>query len=139
MSSRDLHNNIKTDTAFNIQAISSDTTTPGNIIDTAEFEGLEFILLASTLTAGDFTPFIEDDDDPTFLGSVAVLDDFLIGTEAEAAYIGGSGDNTTRRIGYIGKKRYVRLSIVSENGADGTLGAIVIKSFPRSAPTANDV
>lgn len=138
MSSRDIHNNIKTESAFDIQAITTDTTTVGNIIDTAEFSGLEFILFASTLTTGDFTPLIEDGDDAALADAAAVVDDFLIGTEAEASYIGGLGDDTTRRIGYVGKKRYVRLSIVSSNTANGTLGAIAVKGFPGTAPTAND-
>jgi hypothetical protein len=138
MASIDLSSRIKTETAFDNQTITSDTTTNGNIIDMQGFFGLTFVSLAATLTLGDFTPLIEHGDDPALSDAAAVEDDFLIGTEAQAAYTGGLGDNTTRRIGYVGKKRYIRLSYVTTNSADGTLGAIAIKSPARREPTAVD-
>jgi hypothetical protein len=138
MASIDLSSRIKTESAFNIQVITSDTTNNGNIIDMQGFFGLTFVSLAAGLAAGNFTPLIEHGDDPALSDAVAVEDDFLIGTEEQAAYTGGLGDNTTRRIGYVGKKPFVRLSYVTTGSASGTLGAIAIKSSARREPTAVD-
>jgi len=138
MSSIDLSTLIKTESAFNLQEITTNTTTAGNIIDTAGFESLDFVLLAGTITTGVFTPVIEDGDDSGLSDAAAVADDFLIGTEVAAVISGSGASDSTRRIGYVGKKRYVRLSEVSSGTASGFVAAVAIKSAPRTAPTAVD-
>lgn len=130
----DTHNDVLQKVAFNIATVNTDATTTGNIIDTLGFEALEFMLLAGTLTAGTFTPLIEESDNADFSGSNAVIDDDLLGTEADAAFA-ATDDNEAKRVGYVGKKRYVRLSIVSASSANGVIGALAVLGRPAVAPT----
>lgn len=133
MSTIDSKSKIKQEIGLNIQAISSDTTTNGTEIDTVGFESLVFIQQLGTATDGDYTLLIEDSD-VSGSGYVAVADDFLIGTEADTQL---STSNTTSRIGYVGKKRYVRASVVSANTTTGaTLGVLGILGHADVNPTA---
>jgi hypothetical protein len=100
---------------LNTQAISSDTTTNGVKLDLAEYLGITFAMTVGAVAAGDVTILIEDStDNVTF---AAVTDQFLISTE-------GTLDtaNTITSVGYVGKKRYVRASVVTANSADLTVG-----------------
>lgn len=133
---KDLHNNIKTEVAFNTAAISSDTTTAGNIIDLQGFESAEFAILAGTLTDGTYTPLLEEGDASDLSDAAAVADADLLGTEAAAA-LAATDDNTVTKLGYIGSKRYVRLSIVSASTTSGgTVSALVVKGHAGDNPVA---
>ncbi|MDA0780809.1 MAG: hypothetical protein PQ612_06710 [Rickettsiales bacterium] len=131
---RDLHNNIKAETAFNTSAISSDTTTNGNIIDMQGFGSIEFVIQSGTLTDGTYTPLIQEGDESNLSDATAVGDADLLGTEADAAFI-ATEDNAVKKIGYIGNKRYVRLSIVSASTTSGgTISAVSVKSDAGDMP-----
>lgn len=133
---RDLHNNIKAEVAFDTAAISSDTTTAGNIIDMQGYGSVEFIIQSATLTDGTYTPLIEEDDDSGLSSASAVADADLLGTEASAAFI-ASEDDEVKKVGYIGNKRYVRLSIVSAStSTGGTVSAISVKANAGDLPVA---
>ena len=133
---RDLHNNIKAEVALNTAAISTDTTTAGNIIDMQGFGSVEFIIQSGTLTDGAYTPLVEDGDVANLSDAAAVADANLLGTEAAAAFA-LADDDAVKKIGYIGNKRYVRLSIVSTaTTTGGTLSAISIKHNSADKPVA---
>lgn len=133
MASVDLHNKIQERNALNFQTIASDTTTAGVIIDTLSFESVEFILKTGAVTAGDVTALIEDGDDAGLSDAAAVADQFLLGTEAATILNAANGNS---RIGYNGKKRYVRLSAVTDNSANLEVGAIAVLGAPLDAPTS---
>jgi hypothetical protein len=138
MTTRDMHNNIQPDPALVIQDIVSDTTTVGIIIDTSGFESVEFVILSGFLRDGAYVPLIQDGDDSGLSDAAAVSDTFLLGTESAASFA-STDDDKTKRIGYVGKKRYVRLSIVSTSVLDGGyLSAVAIKGNPSNAPTSAD-
>lgn len=135
MASQDLHNNVLQAIAFNGATIATDTTTVGNIIDTQYFEALEFILQVNARTLGTITPLVQDGEDSLLADATAVADQFLIpsvGAEANAAI---STANTATRLGYVGKKRYVRLSLVSTLTANLYASALAVKAHPHTAPT----
>lgn len=128
----DSKNNIKAVVALNIQAISSDTTTAGSSIDLTGFNSATFAIQSGTLTDGTYTPVISDSDDGSTF--TAVADDFLIGTEAEAAFA-ATDDNAIKTIGYVGGKQYVKLSIVSAStSSGGTIGAQALLGHSSHAP-----
>lgn len=138
MASQDMHNNVFGYVALETQAITTDTTTNGEIIDTQGFESVEFVALSGTLTDGDYLPLVEDGDDASLSDAAAVSDDFLLGTEADAAFA-ATDDNTVKRIGYVGHKRYVRYSVVSSStSSGGTLSAVALLGRPRTAPTEDN-
>ena len=108
MASYDQKTSLKPVKALNITAITSSTTTAGSSIDTKGFESLTLFVELGARTDGTFLPLVQDSDDD--INFVDVADQFLIGTEAEAQI---NTANTIKTIGYVGKKRYVKLSIVS--------------------------
>lgn len=133
---RDLHNNVEVAVAFDTAAISTDTTTQGNIIDLQGFDSVEFVIQSGTLTDGTYTPLLEESDASDLSGSNAVADANLLGTEATAAF-GLTDDDAVKKLGYRGNKRYVRLSIVSASTTSGgTVSAIVIKGNATDKPVA---
>jgi hypothetical protein len=136
MAKKDLKNSILEKVALNIQAISSDTTTDGAAIDTKGYQSVTFVLQSATLTDGTYTPVIEESDTGAFSGEEnAVADADLLGTEAAAAFA-ATDDNEVRRIGYVGNKRYVRLTLVSAStSTGGTLGAVAILGHPEVQET----
>lgn len=134
MASVDLKNNINDLVALNSATISTSTTTVGNVIDTAGFESVTFIPSIGTRTDGTYTPLITECD--TSGGSYTAVDDAdLIGTEAEAVL---NASNTSSRIGYVGKKQFVKFSFVSATVTSGTTGAtcIAILGSARHNPVA---
>lgn len=136
MASYDIHTNLKQEVAKNIGAISSNTTTNGNIIDTRYFEAVEFIIQSGTITDGTFTPQIQEGDQADLSDAATVSSDFIIGATSDATFV-AADDNKAKRIGYVGKKRFVRLNLVSTGvSSGGTFGAIAVLGHPRNMPTA---
>ena len=131
MSSVDLKNNISVKNALNIASISTNTTTAGIEIDTQGFESVTFEIITGARTDGTVTPLIQETDvSGSYSGSVD--DDNLIGLETDAAI---SVAHSRSRIGYIGAKRYVKLSLVSTSVTTGlTAGASVILGDAKHLP-----
>jgi len=129
MASYEQKTSLKPVKALNITAITSSTTTVGSSIDTKGFESLTLFVELGARTDGTFLPLVQDsDDNSTFID---VIDQFLIGTEAEAQI---NTANTIKTIGYVGKKRYVKLSIVSTavtSGATVSATAILANASKR--------
>ncbi len=130
----DLHHNIGTRLALAIAVIATDTTTAGAIIDSQGFESLEFVMQTGVVTAGDVTMLIEGSDADDMAGAVAITGDDLLG-EAQVM----AAADFTQRLGVIAKYRYYRLSAVTDNSANLTVGASVILGNPQSAPVAESV
>jgi len=136
---KDIRSNVLDKYAFPVQAISSDTTTSGAIIDTADFDGGGmFTLLCSAYTDGTYTPLIQESDDSGMSGATAVADANLIGTEAGAALsaVTASGANLNS-IGFFGTKRYVRLQIVSASTSSGATVGATFTGSPEIVPSAS--
>ena len=134
MATRDLTRDLRNEIALNVQAITTDTTTVGNIINAKDFgEGVNFTVFSGSYTDGTYDVLIEHGDDSGLSDAAAVPDTQLLGedptssTAPEAqAQIGAA--NQIKKIGYVGPKAYVRISIVSTSTASGaTLGSIVEK------------
>ena len=134
MNAFEFHHNVSQATALSITSISSNTTTNGNIIDTARFESLEFLLLSGTITDGSYAVTMEHGDDSGLSDGAAVSSDETLGDADFAA----TDDNTAKRLGYIGKRRYVRLVITSTGvTTGGTIGAVSLLGTPHHAPVAD--
>ncbi len=138
----DLHNNIKTVTLFPPLAAQTNSSTArvSAIIDTAGFNACELVLVNGTNTdaTATFAVLVEDGDDSGLSDNVAVDDAYLLGTEAQAAFT-FANDNLTRKIGYIGVKRYVRVTVTptSNDSGDWFMAGVALLGLPRTAPTAN--
>lgn len=131
----DLHNNVDERLAFDIQEVISDTTTAGNIIDTAGFESIEFSVVTKTVTDGVYTVLLQDGDASNLSDAATIDSDLTLGTLPVFVL---TDDDTIKRIGCISKKRYVRLSIVSTGTTSGVdaMVATAVLGHPQSAPVA---
>lgn len=133
MSEYDLHSNIDDRVALNLQDITTGTVA-GVIIDTSSFESIEFIIQAGSINDGTYTLLLEEANDAGMSGATAVSADETLG--ALTGFI-STDDNTTIRVGSIGKKRYQRLSIVAASST-GTneFSAVAVLGNPHTSPVA---
>ncbi len=135
---RDMHNNVNGLNALDAAAITTNTTTVGNIIDMVGFESLEYFIQSGVLTDGDYAFLLEEGDasnlsDAAVVPTAEVLGD-LVG------FILDTDDNLVKRVGSIGKKRFQRLSIVSTGTTTGVafMSAVAVQGDPKQAPVANN-
>ncbi len=139
---RDLMNHVHPVRAISPVAAGTDNTAiVSQIIDRKGYDSLTFLILAGANTDADatFTVLVEDGDDSDLVDDgAAVADEQLVGTEALASFT-FADDNETRKIGYLGDKRYVRLTITPANNAAGNIfvAAIALLGHPDLQPTAN--
>ena len=138
---RDLHNNIHLKRGLSPVAAGTDNTPyVSEIVDRFGFDSVEWITLIGANTDADatFTTLFEDGDDPTLSDGAAVEDKYLLGTEALADFDFGD-DNQVRKIGYVGPKRYCRVTIAPADNDSGDIfiAGVWILGHPHSAPTAN--
>jgi len=130
----DLHNTSKVYTAFNSQSIVSDTTTTGNIIDTKGFESLEFIMTSGVITDGAYTINMQEGDESSLSDVATVAAAEVLGSIDFAL----TEDNISKRVGYVGKKRYVRITNVSSNtSSGGVFSGVAILANASHQPVAN--
>lgn len=120
--------------ALNTAAIASSTTTVGNIIDTQGYNALTFLLSVGARTDGTYTLSIEHGDNAALSDTATPAADDLVGTTALTA---NSAANTIKKLGYVGNKRYVRVSVVSTSVTSGaTVGVTAIRGRPTVGPAA---
>lgn len=135
MANREIASTLRLTSARNAAAITTNTTTAGIEIDTLGFDSVTFAMQSATITDGTYTPLIEESD-VSGSGYTAVADIDLTVTEASVAFV-ATDDNVVKKIGYLGGKRYVRLSYVSTGvTTGGTLGAMAILGHASQQPVA---
>lgn len=129
MPNRSIHHSI--DVVEIIPPIAVGTTgtgQTGSVIDLRGYDACEFAISygAITATAAVFTVAVTEGDATGSMTAVADAD--LVGTEAlaglaAATRVDGSTENLTKRLGYIGAKRYVGVN-VSSTATAGTPVAV---------------
>lgn len=141
MASKDIHNNLHFVPLITPVAARTDNTAiVSSIIDTAGFESVELVLVTGTNTDANatFAVLVEDGNDSD-LGDdgAAVADAFLLGTEAGASFT-FADDGECRKIGYVGNKRYVRLTVTPTGNDSGNIfiAGVAVLGNSRSKPTA---
>ncbi|MBW9090844.1 hypothetical protein JNB91_23820 [Rhizobium wenxiniae] len=135
---RDLANHISIKRAISPVSIADNTAVVSQIVDLAGFDKAMFGIAIGSIADADatFTVLIEHGDQANLSDAAAVPDSQLTGTEAAAGFKFDS-DDQTRKIGYVGPKRYVRLTITPANNAGAALiAAVAILSGSRYAPVA---
>ncbi len=139
MASRDIHNNLHFVPLITPVAARTDNTAiVSAIIDTSGYEGVELVLVtgANTDVNATFAVLVEDGDNSGLSDNVAVADSFLIGTGAGASFT-FADDGECRKIGYIGSKRYVRMTVTPSGNDSGNIfiSGVAVLGKPRHAPT----
>ncbi len=133
---RDLYSNISVQRAISPVSVADNTAQVSQIIDRAGYDSLVFAISTGSIADADatFTVLVEDGDNSALSDNAAVADAELNGTESAAGFQ-FDDDNETRKIGYVGAKRYVRLTITPANNASAALiSAVAILSNPQQSP-----
>jgi hypothetical protein len=141
---RSLLRNIDVVESINPVAVgTTGTGKTGNAVDRAGYQSvvLAFSYGAITATGAAFTATVLHSDSATAASFTSVADADLVGTEASVGVAAGVrtdgvGDNITKRIGYIGNKRYVKGKITSTVTAATPVSCQVILGDPNNAPVA---
>lgn len=139
MASRDIHNNLHfVPLIAPIAARTDNTAIVSAIIDTFGYEGVELVLVTGTNTDvnATFAVLVEDGDNSGLSDNAAVADAQLIGTELQAGFT-FADDVECRKIGYVGGKRYVRMTVTPSGNDSGNIfiAGIAVLGAPRRAPT----
>jgi len=138
---RDIHNNLINARGVSPVAIgTTGTGQVGKIVDTLGYEGLEFYISYGSITATGavFTVTVKDGDVTGTMTSVA--DAYLAGTEAAAGVAAttprtsGVSKNITKRIGYLGSKRYVQCGVKSTVTAGTLVSVLPVLGNPLTGP-----
>ena len=144
MSIKDLHSNVRTKNVITAAAIGANATKSGLVIDRQGYGGVEFVAAyGSVTTTGTIVTLVVKEGDVTgTLTSVADTD--LLGTEALASLpaatprAAGTTKEVTKRIGYVGNKRYVTVNAVQTGVTSvGCVAVAAVLHSPAVAPTVN--
>lgn len=136
---RDIANSLHVLPAIAPVVATDNTALVSAIIDLQGYGGAMFAIATGTLADADatFTVLLEEGDAANLSDAAAVADADLIGLEATASFT-YANDGVTRKLGYIGAKRYVRLTITpAANSGNAPICAMAILGRPMLAPTPN--
>jgi hypothetical protein len=136
---KDLASSIMPKRVISPVSVADNTAQVGQIIDKQGFESVTYVILTGSIADVDatFTVLLEESDNSGMSGAVAVADEDMIGTEVLAAFQ-FDDDNECRRLGYIGSKRYTRLTVTPVNNSGAAvLAATAILGHAMIKPTAN--
>ena len=136
---KDLMNLIDVKRVISPVSVADTTAQVGQIIDRKGFDGLTYLIATGSIADADatFTVLLEEGDASNLSDAAAVADADLIGTEALAGFQ-FDDDNECRKLGYVGSKRYLRLTITPANNTSAALlAAVAVLGHPSLAPTAN--
>lgn len=136
MAPRDLKNNITVNPVLHSDP-ADNTAAVGIVQDHRGSKSHTYVIHAGTLADADatFTALLEESDS-SGSGFAPVDDAYLLGTESLASFQ-FDGDNTTKTLGYIGYKRYTRLTITpAANAGAASFSAVCIEQ-PNVRGTVN--
>jgi hypothetical protein len=137
---RDQLSNINPRRALSPAAATTDNTAyVSQIIDTKGYDSLTFLILTGALADVDatFAVTMDHGDAANLSDAASVPAAQLAGTLALAGFT-FAADDSTRKVGYLGDKRYVRLTITpSGNTGNVFLAAVALLGNPLQAPTPN--
>lgn len=141
MASKDIHNNLHfVPLIAPVAARTDNTAVVSAIIDTKGYEAAEFVIVTGTNTDANatFAVLVEDGDASNLSDAAAVADTFLLGTEALAGF-DFADDVECRKIGYVGPKRYVRVTVTPSGNDSGNifLAGVAVLGHARNKPSAN--
>jgi len=136
---KELRHDILCKVAIAPQVGTNNTAMTGNTIDTDGYESLTFIIATGTLSDADatFAVTFEHGDNSALSDTAVPAADDLTDVVSTAINFTFEFDNKCKWIGYIGKKRYVRMTITPSANDSGNIpiAAIAVLGHPKSAPT----
>jgi hypothetical protein len=120
-------------------AVADNTAFVSQILDRRGYDSAAFALIMGAIADADatFTVLMEHGEESDLSDAAAVPDDMLNGTEALATPLFSSEDKVFK-LGYVGGKRYVRVTITpAANTGNIFLAGLWILGNPGIGPAAN--
>lgn len=117
-------------------AQTDNTAIVSQILDLAGFQAAMLVIAAGNLADADatFTTLLEHGDAANLSDAAPVPDSQLTGTEAAASFTFAE-DNAVKKLGYVGPKRYLRLTITPANNTGAAIfSAVAVLSSARYSP-----
>lgn len=136
---RDQMNSLHPMIAIAPVVVTDNTAQVSAIIDRSNYEALTFLLGFGTLSDADATStvLLEHGNVSNLSDAAAVPDNMLVGTELLAANT-FADDGECRKLGYIGDKRYVRLTYTPVgNTGNIPICVLAVGGLPHKGPTPN--
>lgn len=134
---RSVYTNVTPRASLTVAARTANATVNGASVDRNAGGNMHrtamVVVHTGTVTDGTHTIEVQDsDDNSTF---TAVADQYLQGTEPA---IGATDDDKLFTIGYIGTRRYLRVSVTTAGATSGaTFGASILLGEPRRGPVSH--
>jgi hypothetical protein len=127
MAPRDLKDNITVNPVLHSDP-ADNTASVGVVQDHRGSKSHTYVIHAGSLVDADMTlTALLEESDSSGSGFTAVDDAYLLGTEAGASFI-FSEDNIVKTLGYIGYKRYTRLTLTpAANTGAASYSAVCIE------------
>lgn len=137
----DDYNNLKFSVAMPpVAAVTDDTPFVSGILDTADYNTALFAGVFGTNADvnATYAALLEYGDTPTLTDAAAVPDEYLLGVEAMG--LDFADDNKTFKLGYIGPKRYIRMTITpGGNTGNAFIAAMWVQGHGRKKPASDQV
>lgn len=116
-------------------SVSDNTAQVGTSTDILGFNAVTFVIAIGSVADADATFAVTMDESSDNSSWSAVPSKYLVGTLADAGFTFAS-DNSTRKIGYSGHKRYVRLTITpTANASAAVFSAVALLGDANVHPT----
>lgn len=111
---------------------NGNAATNGTGVDLQGVNGGTVLFHSGALTDGSVACKLQESDDNSSYSDVAAAD--VVGG-ANLVTLAATDDNLVKRLGYIGKKRYIR-GVMTQSGATtgGYYGCLNLRGFPIKAP-----
>lgn len=134
----DMMNNVDVKRVISPVSVADNTAQVGQIIDGQGAAAVTYVIATGSIADADatFTVLLEEGDDSGLSDAAAVADADLLGTEALAGFQ-FDDDDKCRKLGYVGVKRYTRLTITPVANASAALFSAVAVLEPNVKPAAN--
>lgn len=110
-------------------AARTNATHNGTGVDLAGYEGCAVKFDVGAVTDGTHAPKLQESDDNSTFTDVAAAD--------QDGVLANLASNTPQKVGYLGRKRYVRPVITTSGATTGAIaGATVIRGAAHQTPAA---
>lgn len=130
-----LHNKIEVRRMISPVSVSDNTAQVSQIIDLQGYDACEIVVATGSLADADatFTALLEDGDAANLSDNAAVASTARLGSLPSFVF---SDDDKVFKVGYLGAKRYIRLTITPAANASAALfSAVAILGAAMKQPT----
>lgn len=124
---RDMTNSKQVKRVLSPVSVSDNTAQVGQIIDHQAYDAATYVILTGSVADADvtFTVLLEESDDSGLSGSNVVADADMVSQSSSAPETAAGfqfdDDNEVRKLGYVGSKRYTRITITPANNASAAV------------------